>query len=72
MKQPNWFARLISTLIHLEFSPEKIDVSLFIQITDSIIIVYVDDIITFGNSSKAMEGLTQKLYALFLFLFSFL
>ncbi|PNX97517.1 retrovirus-related Pol polyprotein from transposon TNT 1-94, partial [Trifolium pratense] len=63
-----WFDRLTSTLLQFGFKASKCDPSLFTYLKDRQVVyllVYVDDIIIIGSSTKLVHSLIQKLDSVF-------
>jgi histone deacetylase 1/2 len=63
-----WFDKLTNTLIQFGFRASKCDPSLFIYTRDKqvvYILVYVDDIIITGSSTKLVQSLVDKLDSVF-------
>ena len=63
-----WFERLAAALHEFDFVGSKCDPSLFVYSqtgTTTYILVYVDDIIITGNSSKLIDTIVSKLNAEF-------
>jgi histone deacetylase 1/2 len=63
-----WFDKLTNTLIQFGFRASKCDPSLFIYTKDKqvvYILVYVDDIIITGSSTKLVQSLVDKLDSVF-------
>lgn len=59
-----WFFKLSTTLVNINFAQSKADYSLFIQTTDKQIIVvlaYVDDLLICGNDQSQIDALKQML-----------
>ena len=66
LKQPprTWFHKLSAILISLGFNPTKSDTFLFLHFHNNItlfILIYVDDILTTGNSNTAIQRLIHSL-----------
>jgi histone deacetylase 1/2 len=63
-----WFDKLTNTLIQFGFQASKCDPSLFIYTRDKqvvYILVYVDDIIITGSSTRLVQSLVDKLDSVF-------
>ncbi|KAL8098650.1 hypothetical protein AgCh_031421 [Apium graveolens] len=59
-KARNWFAKLSSTLLRMQYVQSKTDYSLFIHHTSTVItlvLVYVDDLLIAGNCSNSINTL---------------
>lgn len=63
-----WYDRLKSSLVHWGFQASKFDTSLFIQHACQdilLILIYVDDILITGTSSKLIQHVIQQLHSEF-------
>ena len=63
-----WYEKLKTTLISLEFKPNRSDNSLYIKINDistTNILVYVADLLITGNSSDEIRHVTSHLHKTF-------